>query len=960
MSVQGTAGRLKAPRWIAELGPSRLVLTALALLAAGAAATSVAVPAETEKSDLWTARTLVSQAPYGQRDLVVTGRPASAAATYPQSADDIGQVAAANLAALPGALSRLVSGTAVTRQYDRLLPITNPPAGLGSPAWLRLNWVAQLDAKVRYAAGHAPGAEQDVVTARSADGDPLALTVTVPIAVSRATADRLGLAVGSTVKLDTGSSPGFGLSLSLSAQVAGVYEPAPGIGSADPLWHVADKPDAVPVPVCQSESGKGCDSVANVWQSDVFVNDPATLARISAATRVGEYSTVYDYVVDPGRLDSAAVSAVGPALEQVALGVSDLKGDVTLGTRLQELVARVRSVQSDSHTLSAVVLGALTAGALAALFLMLRLTVLRRAKDNALGKARGASSMRLALRQATQTSTIVLLGALAGAFSAVRTGHGTLRDPVAWSGAVLVTLLAFGVVWYGVFRQDDRVVPARHEALGEAARTRRIVRDAGLLLAAGGALAVYRSQDSANADGSIDWLAVAAPALASFAAGIAAVRLAPVLFGPAVRLLGRRRGAVGFVAAALSGRRVRVVAAPLAGLVVVVAAGMFAAGYDASVTQKVRDDTIRVVGAAARVDALPDRSVAVAEQPRKDPTAYQLADGFAAAAAKVPGVRGVFTGRVEVGGIAPITALGVSQPRPITVLTVDPEAFRRAAARALSEGGARGSSVPADGWPAPPSADGTVAVLASPGLAALYSGQVSVSEAAGSFKAVFGAVADVPLADSVVDRGGTDYVVVAAGQVPGVDPGKPNVAWLTGDTAAIPGRALRGLPGVTRSYAVTTLADARSAAYGEGRVSAARDVFHLVEALCVGYFVLCLLQLLTATRTVSRDSALLLQVFGLRAGRSRLVAALVPLPVAVLAVAAGLGMGAGLAPLLGPLDRGAAGPGDSVVATGSIGWGWTVPVATVVLGLTVGGVVLDQVLRRRWELSVRLRAAEFE
>ena len=138
-------------------------------------------------------------------------------------------------------------------------------------------------------------------------------------------------------------------------------------------------------------------------------------------------------------------------------------------------------------------------------------------------------------------------------------------------------------------------------------------------------------------------------------------------------------------------------------------------------------------------------------------------------------------------------------------------------------------------------------------------------------------------------------------------------------------------------------------------------MFHLVEALCVGYFALCLLQLLTATRAVSRDSALLLQVFGLGAGRSRVVATLVPLPVAVLAAAAGLGMGAGLSPLLGSLNRGPGGGDDgSVVAAGSIGWGWTVPVVVLVLAMTVGGVLLDQLLRRPPELSVRLRDAEFE
>ncbi|GAA1992270.1 hypothetical protein [Catenulispora subtropica] len=958
---------LRTPRWIAELGSARLMLAALALLAAGTAATAVVVPADVAKSDAWSADSLVSQASYVQRDLVVAGRPGAGVATaYPKDAHDLGELAATNLAALPDALNRLVSETVITRQYTHPLPVVDPPAGLDAPAWLRVDWSPQLNAEVHYVAGEAPGVETGEITQKSPEGFTRAMSMTLPIAVSRATADRLGLSVGSTVRLDTAGGAdaggaGIGVALTLSAKVSGIYEPNAGVTSSDPVWHVADRPEPARVPVCVRESAQGCDATATVWQADVFVNRPEVVALITSLIRVGAYSTTYDYVVDPARLTPGALAGVGPALDQTTLGVVQFKGDVTLKTGLKDLAAKVRETQSDSHLLAAVVLGALSAGALSALFLMLRLVVLRRAREVALCEARGASPVRLALRIATQIAAVVAVSGLGGALLAVRTGHGTLHDPAAWSGVILVTLLAFGVVGWSVLRQGDRVVTARHEALGDTARIRRMVRDAGLLLAAGGALAIYRGQGSANPDGSIDWIAVAAPALLAFAAGIAAVRLVPALFGPAVRVLGRRRSVVGFVAAALSGRRVRVVAAPLAGLVVVVAAGMFAAGYDASVAQKVRDDTIRQVGAAARIDAEPDRSLSVADQTTKDPNAYQFADGFAAAAAKVPGVRSVLTGRVELGGIAQISASGTPEARPIAVITVDPEAFRRAAAEVLSGASARGPALPEGGWPTAPSADGTVSVLASPGLAGLFTGQVSISEPAGSFKAVFGAVADVPIADSVVDRGGTDYVVVAAGQVKGVDPGPANVAWFTGATGAMSEDALRALPGVTKSYRVTTLQQVRSAAYGEGRVSAARDVFHLVEALCVGYFALCLLQLLTATRTVSRDSALLLQVFGLRAGRSRLVAALVPLPIAVLAVAAGLGMGAGLSPMLGPLDRGAAsGPGASVVATGSIGWGWTAPVAAVVLGLTVAGVLLDQALRRRAELSVRLRDAEFE
>jgi|GEM_PF-6019933 len=960
---------MRTPRWFAELGPARLMLAALALLAAGTAATAVAVPADTKKADAYIVDSQISKAPWTHRDLVLTSSPASTDAPFPKSDSDIASVAANNLAALPESLSRLVSQTSITRQYDHLLPATNPPAKSADPVWLRFNWSPSLAGKVRYVAGAAPGNDVEKATVNAGNGFAKGATMTLPIAVSQQTAEQYGLTVGTVMKTDTSGS-GSAFALDLSVQVAGIYVPAAGIGPDDPLWRLAAKQNPLHTVECLTLK---CDQSVSVWESDVFVGRPEAITTLSATTRVGEYTTVYDYVVDPARLTPAALKAVGPALDQAALGVSTFQGGVQLNTGLKDLVAGVRTTQADSHQLSAVVLGALSAGALAALFLMLRLTVMRRAQFVTLYRARGASPARLAVRHATQVSAVVAVFALLGAFAAIRAGRGTLREPAAWSGVVLVTVLTFGVVGFSVLRAGDRVVSARQEAVGDSARTRRIVRDIGLLLAAGGALAIYRSQGSANPDGSIDWIAVAAPALLAFAAGIAAVRLVPPLFGPAVRLLARRRGVVGFVAAALSGRRVPVVAAPLAGLVVVVAAGMFAAGYDASATQKVRDDTIRTVGAAARIDALPDRSLPPAQQPAADSTAYQFADGFTAAAAKVPGVREVFTGRVEIGGIAQITADGgAPQPRPITVLTVDPRVFKRATAAALADGSARGQQVPAD-WPVPPAADGTVSLLASPSLAGLFSGQVLVSESAGSFKAVVGAYADVPPADSVEDRGGTDYVVVPAGEVPMVDPGKPNVAWFSGDHGAISASALRALPGVTKDYGVATLAAAQAQVYGQGRVSAARDVFHLVEALCVGYFALCLLQLLAATRAVSRDSALLLQVFGLGSGRSRLVATLVPLPVALLAVAAGLGMGAGLAPMLGSLNHGPAGDsggsggsggtgasGDSVVAAGSIGWGWTVPVIALVLAMTVGGVLLDQALRRRIELSVRLRDAEFE
>ena len=53
------------------------MLAALALLAAGTAATAVAVPADTKKADAYIVDSQISKAPWTQRDLVLTAFPGS-------------------------------------------------------------------------------------------------------------------------------------------------------------------------------------------------------------------------------------------------------------------------------------------------------------------------------------------------------------------------------------------------------------------------------------------------------------------------------------------------------------------------------------------------------------------------------------------------------------------------------------------------------------------------------------------------------------------------------------------------------------------------------------------------------------------------------------------------------------------------------------------------------------------
>lgn len=164
--------------------------------------------------------------------------------------------------------------------------------------------------------------------------------------------------------------------------------------------------------------------------------------------------------------------------------------------------------------------------------------------------------------------------------------------------------------------------------------------------------------------------------------------------------------------------------------------------------------------------------------------------------------------------------------------------------------------------------------------------------------------------------------------------------WKVGDTVAADSR----------------LDSAEALGLADARVAAARTVFHVVEVLCAGYFALCLLQLLAASRRASRDSALLLQVFGLRASSGRLISVLVTLPLAVVATAAGVTAGAVLAPLVGTVTQG----GRAVVGTAPTGTRWIAIASGAVLCAVVVGTLLDAALRRAVSLTVRLRAAEFE
>ena len=183
---------MRTPRWFAELGPARLVLAALALLAAGTAAAAVAIPADTRKSDAFIVSSLIDKAPWAHRDLVASGLPVSTRDAYPKSATDVSTVASSNLAALPDTLSRLVSQTSITRQYDHLAARAGSAGELAVPVWLRFDWSPSLSGKVRYVSGGAPGNDAEKATVIAPKrASSKRVTMTLPIAVSQQTAEHV-------------------------------------------------------------------------------------------------------------------------------------------------------------------------------------------------------------------------------------------------------------------------------------------------------------------------------------------------------------------------------------------------------------------------------------------------------------------------------------------------------------------------------------------------------------------------------------------------------------------------------------------------------------------------------------------------------------------------------------------------------------------------------------------------
>ncbi|WP_194922914.1 hypothetical protein [Catenulispora pinisilvae] len=936
---------MRRSRWWAQTSRVRGALVLLAVFGAATAATAAAVPYQISRSDRAIVNDSVGGASSLDRDITLI-----APSTDQYSNDFLKSVAAQSRAAMAPQLSALFSATDISVVSSGEYPIMEPDGPFKGPnnqfVHLREAAVLGYENHVRFVEGAAPSAPSHVTFT---NGNPPSALVTESAAISKAAADSLGLRVGSVVST-VGGFAGDGHEV-IRYTITGIY--VSENPSDDAFWRYANYAQGLGLgSICGSDvpdigyvPDPKCGQPPAIWRVDLLVSSVADVDAVGVIPGTGQNNTEIEYVADPSRVQVSGLAALQDAVHRLVVGGSGLSlrdpdghaFPLAAKTRLDVLAGRALTVERQARVLDYVVLGAASAGALAAFFLMLRTVVTRRSAEIVLCKARGAGPARLASRFAAQSGIVVAGSSVAGVLIATVAGVAAGGSFRAWIGAVLLTLAGSVAVHLRVLAHDDRPGSARREPsqADATARIPRLVRDIAVPLGAAAAVGIMRTRGARNGSGSFDWLAVAAPALLAFAAAVVVVRAVPVLWSVPLWLARRRRGTLTFVATALAGRRVPVLAAPLAGLVVATAAATFAARLDSSVTQGVRDDALSAVGAGARVEAVPDPSTIVLNSGAQ----VSLPDGFAARAAALPGAGQAMSAFVGPAGISGVPAA----PANVAVLVADSGALRALTDRAARESRGRSGRVPTY-WPMTPSRPGTVTALVSPGLAGLVGTHATVALPTEDVEVDFVATADLPTASVIGGEYGPGYVVLPSDQM-GAKAVKPNALWVTGHPDI---HALRTLPGVRPYFPLASYAQVSAAGYANGRTAAAHAVLRMAELLSAGFGLLCLVQTMAGTRSAARDSALLLRIYGLSETGGRLLGPAVTLPLLVLAAAGGLAMGTALAPLLG------------AQVPGAPSGGWLVPVIGAAVLCTVGGTALEAASRRRERVSVRLRAAEFE
>ncbi|MGF1429353.1 hypothetical protein [Kitasatospora sp. LaBMicrA B282] len=724
------------------------------------------------------------------------------------------------------------------------------------------------------------------------------------------------------------------------------------------------------------------------WQVDALVGS----GEQPALSNWGLDELFWQLPIDPHHLHAYQIGAAqrllasvldGPRAAQLpaAAGLPGLRLDSALPT----LLAEVQQQRTAAAPLSAV--GPLGAGTVALVVLLLAagLAVDRRQAELVLLRARGGSLPGIGGRLLAETAVAVLPA------TALGTGLALLLPAPRWTTALLLggltgllALLALPLWAVAVLRAGGLGHRRRRPAANAARRTRRVDRLGGtgrlvaealaLVLAAAAVLAVRRRGVAAPGS-SVDLLLSAAPVLLAVAGAVLLARLRPLLLAPWVRWAARRPGALGFLGLARATRgtgraggadrtRRPPTLLPLLALLLAVATGGLGVTVLGTADADRQDAARQSIGGDAEVLASADQGT--------------LPDGFAAAAARLPGVRAGVP--VVVDPLATFeTATGASVAGVLVI--VDPTSYAALAGRTGDttfdpavlggDGGAAGGA-------------GAVPALISGNSVQTLSGggDDQVQLPAGFGNLTFRPAASFGTTPAVPAYGERTVVVVSGAalvrQVPAAGPlvAAPTAWYAIG--GGIRSADLLGLLGrqtqLTGPGAALQLATRFTVATGAELTARIGDnplqhgttrLFWTAVVAAAGYSGLALL--LALLRAGPERAALLarLRTMGLRPGQGLALVLIESLPPVLLAAAAGAGLAWLTAPLLGTsVDLSAMVGMDALPGAGPLPGGLRVAIGAVLgvaLLLTAVAVVVvtvEAAVAGRRQINTELRAGD--
>ncbi|WP_327400696.1 hypothetical protein OG194_11055 [Streptomyces sp. NBC_01288] len=444
---------------------------------------------------------------------------------------------------LSGAAARHLSFTGGgSYDYDPASLLSpRPPGPANTSTQLTAGYLPSARTHLRYVSGHAP-----------ADHTPPA---TAPqIGLSQATAQALGVRVGSRLSLEFAKTPGAQISApQAELVVSGVYRTTT---ATDGFWtgrETLDQPSRYPAErstgtvlavrglvgrdAADLLAGVGVGGPRVTWQLRADLSG-AALDRARALT-----GPLSHYSAD---LSAALCRGSDWVTGDISCQVGGQSTQSLLVTdSLTPLLTTFTAQDQQARALATYAVDALAAVALATVAVAVRLLLRRRRPHLRLQRARGASTARLVLLRCAVAWPVVLVAALFGwATGRALAPTGTSGSPQP-SPAALVTavvLLTVPLMTWPAVREPRR--PGRlRRTRRRTAVGRRVVLELTVLLAAAAGVLALRSQGP-------DGILGAVPVLVALAVVLILLRVYPFVLRMVLRQTRRGRGVVGFVGAA--------------------------------------------------------------------------------------------------------------------------------------------------------------------------------------------------------------------------------------------------------------------------------------------------------------------------------------------------------------------------------------------------------------------------